>query len=120
MIVYASRTGNIRSIIQKLGLPALDIAELNELDVPYLLFTYTDGLGSVPPIVDQFMTTYHDQCKGIIVSGNRNFGHAFFGRAGDLLAAKYGIPLVEKLELRGTPSNYETITNYYYSIWKEA
>lgn len=120
MIVYASRTGNIRYIIQKLGLPAREIAEVDELNAPYLLFTYTDGLGSVPPIVDQFMTTYHNQCKGIIVSGNRNFGHAFFGRAGDLLAAKYGIPLVEKLELRGTPSNYETITKYYYSIWKEA
>lgn len=120
MIVYASRTGNIRYIIQKLGLPALEIADVDELDAPYLLFTYTDGLGSVPPLVEQFMSRNHKQCKGIIVSGNRNFGHAFFGRAGDLLAAKYGIPLVEKLEMRGTPANYATITDYYYSIWKEA
>lgn len=120
MIIYASRTGNVRYIVQKLGLPAKDIVEVDQCDAPYLLFTYTDGLGSVPPIVDQFMTMYHDQCKGIIVSGNRNFGHAFFGRAGDALAIKYGIPLIEKLELRGTPSNYEAIRNYYYSIWKEA
>ncbi len=120
MIIFASRTGNVRSIVQKLGLPAKDLAEVEQMDEPYLLFTYTDGLGSVPPIVDQFMTANFDLCKGIIVSGNRNFGHAFFGRAGDLLAAQYGIPLIEKVEMRGTPANYEAITDYYYSIWKEA
>ncbi|WP_079526316.1 class Ib ribonucleoside-diphosphate reductase assembly flavoprotein NrdI [Solibacillus isronensis] len=120
MIIFASRTGNVRSIVQKLGLPAKDLAEVEKMDEPYLLFTYTDGLGSVPPIVDQFMTANFDLCKGIIVSGNRNFGHAFFGRAGDLLAAQYGIPLIEKVEMRGTPANYEAITDYYYSIWKEA
>ena len=120
MIIYASRTGNVRYIVQKLGLPAMDLAEVDKIDEPYLLFTYTDGLGSVPPIVDQFMTANFDLCKGIIVSGNRNFGHAFFGRAGDLLAAQYGIPLIEKVEMRGTPANYEAITDYYYSIWKEA
>ena len=119
MIIYASRTGNVRYIVQKLGLPAKDIVDVDKIDAPYLLFTYTDGLGSIPPIVDQFMTANYNQCKGIIVSGNRNFGHAFFGRAGDLLAVQYGIPLIEKLELRGTTSNYETIKNYYYSIWKE-
>ncbi|AMO85215.1 hypothetical protein B857_02419 [Solibacillus isronensis B3W22] len=120
MIIFASRTGNVRSIVQKLGLPAKDLAEVEKMDEPYLLFTYTDGLGSVPPIVDQFMTANFELCKGIIVSGNRNFGHAFFGRAGDLLAAQYGIPLIEKVEMRGTPANYEAITDYYYSIWKEA
>lgn len=120
MIIFASRTGNVRSIVQKLGLPAKDLADVEKMDEPYLLFTYTDGLGSVPPIVDQFMTANFDLCKGIIVSGNRNFGHAFFGRAGDLLAAQYGIPLIEKVEMRGTPANYEAITDYYYSIWKEA
>ena len=120
MIIYASRTGNVRYIVQKLGLPAKNLAEVVKIDEPYLLFTYTDGLGSVPPIVDQFMTANYEFCKGIIVSGNRNFGHAFFGRAGDLLAAQYGIPLIEKVEMRGTPANYEAITDYYYSIWKEA
>lgn len=120
MIIFASRTGNVRSIVQKLGLPAKDLAKVEKMDEPYLLFTYTDGLGSVPPIVDQFMTANFELCKGIIVSGNRNFGHAFFGRAGDLLAVQYGIPLIEKVEMRGTPANYEAITDYYYSIWKEA
>lgn len=48
MIIYASRTGNVRYIVQKLGLPAMDLAEVVKIDEPYLLLTYTDGLGSVP------------------------------------------------------------------------
>lgn len=119
MIVYASRTGNVRAIVQKLGLPAMDLTQINDVDSPFLLFTYTDGLGTIPPVVAQFMQLHHGFCKGIIVSGNQNFGHAFFGRAGDLLASQYQLPLVQKLDLRGTANDYEAITNYYHAIWKE-
>ena len=119
MIVYASRTGNVRAIVQKLGLPAKELSQVSIVDSPFLLFTYTDGLGSVPPSVATFMASYHSLCKGIIVSGNRNFGHAFFGRAGDLLAERYQLPLVEKLDLRGTAANYEVIQRFYHTIWKE-
>ena len=116
MIVYASRTGNVRAIVQKLGLPAKELSQVSIVDSPFLLFTYTDGLGSVPPSVATFMASYHSLCKGIIVSGNRNFGHAFFGRAGDLLAERYQLPLVEKLDLRGTAANYEVIQHFYHTI----
>ena len=119
MILYASRTGNVRAIIQKLGLPAQDLSQVSTVDAPFLLFTYTDGLGSVPPSVATFMASYHSLCKGIIVSGNQNFGHAFFGRAGDLLAQQYQLPLIEKLDLRGTAANYEVIQRFYHTIWKE-
>ena len=120
MIVYASRTGNVRSVIAKLGLPAIALEQAAAISEPFLLFTYTDGLGSVPLAVEQFMQQHHALCKGVIVSGNRNFGHAMFGRAGDFLAGYYNIPLIAKLDLRGTTADYETIQQYYYSIWKEA
>lgn len=119
MIVYASRTGNVRAIVQKLGLPAKDMSQISTVDEPFLLFTYTDGLGSIPPTVESFMESYYSFCKGIIVSGNRNFGHALFGRAGDLLAERYHLPLVDKLDLRGTAANYEVIQHFYHTIWKE-
>ena len=119
MIVYASRTGNVRAIVQKLGLPAKELSQVSTVDSPFLLITYTDGLGSIPPTVERFMESYYSFCRGIIVSGNRNFGHAFFGRAGDLLAERYHLPLVEKLDLRGTVTNYEVIQNFYHTIWKE-
>ncbi|MER1956760.1 MAG: class Ib ribonucleoside-diphosphate reductase assembly flavoprotein NrdI [Solibacillus sp.] len=120
VIVYASRTGNVRSVIAKLGLPAIAIELASAISEPFILFTYTDGLGSVPLAVENFMQQHHTRCKGIIVSGNRNFGHAMFGRAGDLLAGYYNIPLIAKLDLRGTMSDYETIHQFYHSIWKEA
>ena len=119
MILYASRTGNVRAIVQKLDLPAKDLSQVSIVNAPFLLFTYTDGLGSVPPSVATFMASNHLHCKGIIVSGNRNFGHAFFGRAGDLLAQQYQLPLIEKLDLRGTAANYEVIQRFYHTIWKE-
>ncbi|WP_274307215.1 class Ib ribonucleoside-diphosphate reductase assembly flavoprotein NrdI [Solibacillus daqui] len=120
MIVYASRTGNVQSIVGKLGLPAIAIDQAISITKPFLLFTYTDGLGSVPLVVENYMQQNHMLCKGIIVSGNRNFGHSMFGRAGDLLANYYQLPLIAKLDLRGTTADYEQIKQFYNSIWNEA
>ena len=53
------------------------------IEEPFLLLTYTDGLGEVPPIVQRFMDKNGEYCRGVAVSGNRNFGHHNFGRAGD-------------------------------------
>ena len=48
MIVYASRTGNVSFVVSKLKLPNIEISEALEMSEPFLLFTYTDGLGEVP------------------------------------------------------------------------
>ena len=49
-VVYASRTGNVESIISKLGIEdALKIEDGSEtVEEDYILFTYTDGFGDVP------------------------------------------------------------------------
>ncbi|MEK4699553.1 class Ib ribonucleoside-diphosphate reductase assembly flavoprotein NrdI [Solibacillus sp. FSL R7-0668] len=120
MIVYATRTGNVQSVIGKLGLPSTPIEQATSITKPFLLFTYTDGLGSIPAVVEDYMQQHHMLCKGIIVSGNRNFGHSMFGRAGDLLANYYELPLIAKLDLRGTTADYEQIKQFYNSIWNEA
>jgi protein involved in ribonucleotide reduction len=113
MIAYASRTGNVRYIVSRLGLPRIEIGEDTAIAEPFLLMTYTDGLGQVPPIVRRFMDKFGSYCIGVAVSGNRNFGHHHFGKAGDTIAAEWNIPLVRKLELRGFPQDYETIRRYY-------
>lgn len=115
MIVYASRTGNVRNVIEKLGLPAITIEQAKNINEPFLIFTYTDGLGSVPNVVESYMQRHHALCKGVIASGNRNFGHTLFGRAGDLLANYYNLPLIAKLDLRGTTADYEKIQRFYHS-----
>lgn len=113
MIAYASRTGNIRTILNKINAPSANIAVHTAMNEPFLLFTYTDGIGQVPAAVNQFMTENWQYCKGIIVSGNRNFGHDVFGRAGDILAKRYDVPLVRKLDLQGGKADYEAIEQFY-------
>jgi protein involved in ribonucleotide reduction len=113
MIAYASRTGNVRYIARQLGLPGIEISGDTVVAEPFLLLTYTDGLGEVPPVVQRFMDRCGAWCFGVAASGNRNFGHHNFGRAGARIAAQWNIPLVRKLELRGFPQDYEAIRCFY-------
>lgn len=112
MIVFASRTGNVRYIASKLNGDKQEIKEGLVLHQPYLLMTYTDGLGQIPEKVARFLERNAQHCKGVVVSGNRNFGNNF-GVAGDKIASLYTIPLVRKIDLRGYPADYEAIQLFY-------
>jgi protein involved in ribonucleotide reduction len=113
MIVYASRTGNVQYIVSKLKAVSIEISEGLMLNEPYLLITYTDGLGDIPATVARFLEQNGNYCKGVVVSGNSNFGHTVFGGAGDKIVATYHIPLVCKLDLRGYQADYEAIQKFY-------
>lgn len=119
MIAFASRTGNVRYVVSRLQLPSIEVADDVKLTKPFLLFTYTDGLGHVPQTVAQFMERNGRLCRGIIVSGNSNFGHAVFGGAGDILARQWQIPLVRKIDMRGFVEDYEAIQRYYAKCFRE-
>lgn len=114
MIYYASRTGNIRAVVARLALPnqSIEGMDASMVDAPFLLFTYTDGLGQIPATVAKFMEVAHPFCKGLIVSGNSNFGQHFCAAA-DKLHQAYGIPILRKIELRGFTKDDEAIQNYY-------
>lgn len=116
MIYFKSRTGNVRSIIDRLALPNTEINVGVHVAEPFLLFTYTDGLGHVPEIVAAFMEQHHQWCKGIIVSGNSNFGKNVFCGAGDTLSNQYNVPIVQKIELRGFRKDDECIKKYYQQV----
>lgn len=113
MIVYASRTGNVRHIASKLKDNPIEISEELVMNKPYLLITYTDGLGDIPAKVARFLEQNAELCKGVVVSGNSNFGHMVFGGAGEKIAATYHIPLVRKIDLRGYQADYEAIQKFY-------
>lgn len=119
MIAFASRTGNVSYIVSKLNLPNVEITDGLVMSEAFLLCTYTDGLGEVPAIVAAFMKRNHTYCRGIVVSGNSNFGHHVFGQAGDVLSKQYHIPVVCKLDLRGYANDYERITTFYYEQFRE-
>ncbi len=113
MIAYASRTGNVRYIASKLTANLIEVSEELRLDKPYLLMTYTDGLGEIPQKVERFLEQNAKLCKGVVVSGNSNFGHTLFGGAGDKIASMYHIPVVRKIDLRGYQADYEAIQTFY-------
>lgn len=113
MIAYASRTGNVQYIATKLTAKSIEIYEGLILDKPYLLITYTDGLGEIPQKVERFLEQNATLCKGVVVSGNSNFGHTLFGGAGDKITAVYHIPVVRKIDLRGYQADYEAIQKFY-------
>lgn len=115
MIYFASRTGNVRSIVGRLSLPNEEIQTHTVAQEPFLLFTYTDGLGEVPNLVSEFMKGNSALCKGIIASGNSNYGHRVFCGAADKLNEQYNIPIVAKIEMRSSQRD-EEIQKYYERV----
>lgn len=98
-VVFASRTGNVESIVNKLGVDDLMQIESGNEEVheDYILFTYTDGYGDVPVEVDDFLSGNAEHLKGVVVSGDTSYGGA-----GDAIAKQYNVPLLYKVENEGT------------------
>ena len=72
-VVFASRTGNVQSIVDRLSVDALEISSGDEaVSEPFLLITYTDGYGDVPMEVESFLNSNGDHLKGVIVSGDQD------------------------------------------------
>ena len=109
-VVYASRTGNVESIISKLGIDdALKIEDGSEtIDEDYVLFTYTDGFGDVPPEVESFLENNGQNIKGVVVSGDQGYGEAYC-KAGDVIAEQYNVPCLYKVENAGTDEDITKI-----------
>lgn len=113
MIVYASRTGNNRFIVNQLNLPSIEITKNLLVNDDYFLLTYTDGLGMIPKVVSDFLVNNHQHCKGVIASGNTNFGQHNFCGSADKISELYNIPIIRKIELRGFHHDYDFIVSKY-------
>lgn len=101
LIVYDSRTGNVKRFVSKLHRPSIRIEAGLMVNEPYVLLTYTTGFGEVPQTTQQFLEGNSRWLAGVAVSGNMNWGSRY-GMAGDVIAARYGVPLLHKFELSGT------------------
>ena len=110
-VVYASRTGNVESIIDRLGVDAVRIEDGSEsVTEDYIIFTYTDGYGDVPGEVADFLENNSANVKGVVVSGDTSYGDAYCG-AGDVIAEEYNVPVLYKVENEGTDEDIENIKN---------
>jgi len=90
---------------------------------PFILVlpTFADGSGrgAVPKQVIRFLNDAPTRAllKGVIASGNRNFGE-HFALAGDIVAKKCGVPLLYKFELSGTDSDLQRVQHGITEFWK--
>lgn len=77
---------------------------------PYVIMVPTYGGGvvkkAVPVQVKRFLNDPANRAwiRGVIASGNTNFGEAYCA-AGDIIAAKCGVPFLYRYELMGTPED---------------
>lgn len=101
LIVYDSRTGNVRRFVAGLGRRALPVAEAGELQEPFVLVTYTTGFGQVPDASMRFLQRNSRWLAGVAASGNRNWGDGF-AKSADRIAAMYRVPVLARFELSGT------------------
>lgn len=110
---FASRTGNVESIIDRLGLTdeALRIESGAEtIDEEFIIFTYTDGFGDTPMEVEDFLAVNGDLLKGVVVSGDTSYGEAYC-QAGDNIAEAYNVPVLYKVENDGTDEDIAAIAD---------
>ena len=129
VVYFSSATGNTRRFVEKLGVPAARIP-LRPKDEPlrvtdeYVLIVPTYGggniKGAVPKQVIKFLNDPDNRalCRGVISSGNTNFGKAYC-IAGDIIAAKLGVPHMYKFELLGTPEDVSRVREGLEQFWQK-
>lgn len=110
-IYYYSATGNTKSFANKLA----DVVNIYPIangatnpSQDFVLFTPTYNFGEVPAPVSQFLEKYSEYLIGVVAFGNRNWG-GYYAKAGEIIAQKYNVPLLKRIELRGTSKDYEFI-----------
>ena len=93
------------------------------VDEEYVLVVPTYGGGSVkgavPKQVIAFLNDPHNRslCRGVISSGNTNFGEAYC-LAGDIIASKLDVPLLYRYELLGTNTDVARVKEGLEGFWQ--
>ena len=129
VVYFSSISGNTHKFVEKLQarnvrLPLRTKDETPVMHEPYVLCVPTygkpEGAGNVPPQVVKFLNDEENrrQLRGVIGSGNTNFG-SLFGIAADIVAKKCDVPLLFKFELMGTPSDVEKVNKGLEEFWTQ-
>jgi protein involved in ribonucleotide reduction len=115
IIYYSNRSGNTKRFVGKLGYErSFHVSEIPVAIRDYILFVPTYGGGSedyaVPKAVLTFLgiKTNVDLLRGIVGFGNTNFGIDYC-KAAHIISDEFGVPILGKVELFGTPEDVERI-----------
>lgn len=91
---------------------------------PYVLLlpTYGGGstLGAVPKPVIYFLNQQQNRkfLRGVIASGNSNFGETY-AIAGNIISAKCQVPLLYRFELLGTEWDLQQVRKGLQQFWQQ-
>ena len=125
LVYHSSGSGNTRRFIEKLGLPALRIeGPPQTMTEPYVLVmaSYSDGegRGAVAKPVIKFLNVpaNRELLRGVIASGNRNFGQ-HYALGGRIVAEKCGVPLLYRFELAGTEEDVARVKDGLERFWTQ-
>lgn len=126
VVYYSSATNNTHTFVEKLGFDAVRIPikpseKMIEVNWPYVLIIPTYGGGAsimgrksrpVLPQIKSFLEHGDNASymKAVIASGNLNFG-SDYGKAGDVISKKFGVPYVYRFELYGNNEDVEIVRN---------
>ena len=120
VVYFSSVSNNTHRFVTRLHVEELGMRTLRiplrprdpalALDEPYVLVVPTYGggndHGAVPKQVIRFLNDPENRrwIRGVIATGNTNFGKAYC-LAGDIISAKCHVPYLYSLELLGTPED---------------
>ena len=128
LVYFSSASENTHRFVGKLGyrserIPLRRGDEPLVVDEEYVLVVPTYGGGSVkgavPKQVIAFLNDPHNRslCRGVISSGNTNFGEAYC-LAGDIIASKLDVPLLYRYELLGTNTDVARVKEGLEGFWQ--
>ena len=128
LVYFSSTSENTHRFVGKLGFRSARIPLRPKeaplaVDEEYVLLVPTYGGGSVkgavPKQVIKFLDDSHNRslCRGVISSGNTNFGEAYC-LAGDIIASKLNVPLLYRYELLGTPTDVVRVKEGLEDFWQ--
>lgn len=130
LVYFSTKSENTHRFVQKLGVRALRLplqaseAADMRLDEPYVLLTPTYGgggvKGAVPRPVIEFLNQPGNRAgiRGVMASGNTNFGEAFC-LAGKIVAQKCNVPYLYSFELLGTEDDVLKVRKGLAKFWRE-
>lgn len=128
LIYFSGASNNTHRFVEKLGIPASRIP-LRKGDIfvsatePYVLIVPTYGAGGkgmVPKQVIKFLNDENNRSllRGVIGSGNTNFGETYC-LAADIISQKCQVPILYKFEILGLPDDVTNTQHGLDSFWKQ-
>jgi protein involved in ribonucleotide reduction len=106
LIVYLSLSGNIRKFVRQIGMKSIELSYANPLtevneDYVIIMPSYDDEItDTVSEFIDYKNNVSH--LKGVVGSGNKNFGKEGYCFNARQISEKYNSPLLFKFEFSGT------------------